>query len=109
MDEKDRKFWMAGWWDKSEGRRSRETLMALFGLGANATLPAGGMPEAQYRGVRVRIAPIGETRERAAQEGRRMAGKPHRILATCPDCGMEVSAGRLHQHLGTAFCRMGRQ
>lgn len=24
--------------------------------------------------------------------------RPHRVYAVCPDCGKQVSAGRLHQH-----------
>lgn len=101
MEAVDRDFWTAGWWTRQDQQRTRTTMMAAFGLSASATLPAGGMPEIVLRGVRVKIVPRLYVKNQSAR-------KPHRILATCPDCGMEVSAGRMHQHLGTAFCKLGR-
>jgi hypothetical protein len=32
------------------------------------------------------------------------AGRAHRIFVECPECGVQIPAGRLHQHVGTAVC-----
>lgn len=105
--DENRKFWSAGW---AQGQSTslkyngafvtRKILMNAFGLGVNDTLPSSA-PEITIEGVRVKIVPKLYVGSRAT--------KPHRIIATCPDCGMEVSAGRMHQHLGTKICQMGRQ
>ena len=33
----------------------------------------------------------------------------HRVRCTCPECGAEMSAGRLHQHIHTATCYRQKQ
>ena len=40
-----------------------------------------------------------EVRVRGADErGPKEHKRSHRVMAKCPDCGREMSAGRLHQH-----------
>lgn len=63
---------------------------AMLGLAAKAKLPAAGMPEQVIQGITIYVKPLDANRNRTH--------KVHRVMAICPDCGLHLSAGRLHQH-----------
>lgn len=69
-------------------------LLPLLGLKSTSPIPKDFTATREIDGVTVRIiAP--------PKEGRRK----HRVIATCPECGKSVPAGRLNQHAGTRVCR----
>lgn len=51
-------------------------------------------------GVKVTLLTREQARERAPTSTR-----PHRVYATCPRCGAEVPAGRMHQHQRGKNCK----
>jgi hypothetical protein len=67
-------------------------MLQLLGV-SGSKLPAEGMPAREIQGIRVWVAPL-PPRE-PGQRGKRST---HRVRCACPDCGAEVSAGRLFQH-----------
>lgn len=81
-------FWMRG--------RSQTALHQALGL---TSTPRDGMEPRQIHGVWVRVEPL---RGEKPAHGKRHT---HRLLATCPHCGVEMSAGRLHQHIDTPTCQ----
>lgn len=75
----------------SRGRNAHSSqIKILLGLDQKAKLPKEGMPVREIQGIKVFVAPLDPARSR-----RRL----HRVRAICPACGMEMSAGRLHQHV----------
>jgi len=50
----------------------------------------------QARSVMVWVSP--------AKVGRTYKSSQHRVMCECPHCGDVLSAGRLHQHVGTDRC-----
>jgi hypothetical protein len=65
-------------------------LKEMLGLSRKAKLPAAGLPEQVVQGVTVWAKPLDPNRRQRA---------PHRMMARCPQCGKEMSAGRLFQHV----------
>lgn len=55
-------------------------------------LPAEGMPLRDIEGVQVYVAAL---KGEKPQRGKRHT---HRVIAICPECSQEMSAGRVHQH-----------
>lgn len=76
-----------------------KTVRELLGLKRTAKLPAEGMPEQQVQGIVVWVnpapAPVYVQRWGKTVLLHRAT---HRVMARCPICGEEMSAGRLHQH-----------
>lgn len=70
-------------------------LRALFGV-TGGKWPDRGCPPRCIQGIWVRVLPV----DHASLVDLNRKGKrsQHRCLATCPDCGAQVSAGRLQQH-----------
>lgn len=64
----------------------------LLGLGPKAKLPLDGMPARYIDGVKVWVNP-----HMPHASGRKSS--VHRVRCMCPDCGQELSLGRLHQHV----------
>lgn len=62
----------------------------LLGLDPKGHIPAEGMPPKVIQGVTVWIKPLDPKTSRR---------RVHRVWARCPDCGAEMSVGRLHQHV----------
>jgi hypothetical protein len=54
-------------------------------------LPRDGMEPRQIQGITVWVTP-------AVTFAGRKSSK-HRVMCECPDCGKQMSAGRLHQHV----------
>lgn len=69
----------------------------LLGLDPKAKLPVEGMPAREIQGITVWVEPL---KGAAPTHGKRHA---HRVMARCPVCSHEMSAGRLHQHV----CKQG--
>lgn len=62
----------------------------ILGLGAMGKLPVEGMDARIVQGVKVWVTPlVGVARRKRST---------HRVLCECPECGMHLSVGRLHQH-----------
>jgi hypothetical protein len=76
-------------------------------LGVTGKLPAAGLPARMLRGrnelrepvsIKVWVAPlVGEAPRNAL--GRAQKRSSHRVRCECPGCGVELSAGRLFQHV----------
>lgn len=86
--------------------RQNDEMLALLGF---KKLPDEGMQEQQVVGVRnfrrgdknaeiahitVWVTPLPADRKRSMNGSR-----PHRLMCRCPGCNMEMSVGRLHQHV----------
>lgn len=76
-----------------------EAMLQLLGV---KKLPVGGMPPREIQGIRVWVTPS-VPKFRKGWNGReyvemRVKSSAHRVRCACPDCGAEVSAGRLFQH-----------
>lgn len=87
----------------SYNERMADVLNQL-GLDVNRHLPPYTVPRTvrlEGRDVRVWVAP---TKIRWANNGRRFKSSQHRVMCECPACGHRFSAGRFHQHIGTAAC-----
>lgn len=76
-------------------------IKAMLGLGTKAKLPVAGMSRRFLEGqtdtgklvaVNVWVAPL-------KPRGERTSAREHRVRAQCPFCNVEVSAGRLFQHV----------
>lgn len=67
---------------------STKMLEALGVIGGK--LPKDGLAPRMVQGVRVWAVPFVEGRPRKSSQ--------HRVRCECPDCGVELSAGRLFQH-----------
>lgn len=76
-------------------------LRTLFGVTA-AKWPRQGCPPRCIQGIWVRVLPADHESLRDPGchplTGRQRKTSQHRCIASCPDCGAQVSAGRLHQH-----------
>lgn len=74
-------------------------LRAMFGM-TGGKWPKQGCPARQIQGIWVHVLPSDhESLTRLGLPGERKARRAqHRCLATCPECGAGVSAGRLAQH-----------
>lgn len=62
----------------------------FFGLDPKKKWPANGMAAITIQGVPVFVISLAQAKERKVF---------HRVRANCPACNMEMSAGRLHQHV----------
>lgn len=77
---------------KVEGRNwnaPNYTLLETLGV---KRLPAAGLPPQLIQGIKVWAEPL---RGEKPVRGKRHT---HRLLAECPVCAKQMSAGRLHQH-----------
>lgn len=66
------------------------TLRMLMGMRDKAKLPMEGMPSVMVQGVQVWVI--------AREMFNPKAPRAHRLIARCPQCGEDMSAGRLNQH-----------
>jgi hypothetical protein len=73
----------------------------MLGLSPKAKLPKNGLPAREVQGITVWVEPAAPA-VYAYKPGfyvpRKVKSSTHRVRALCPQCGQEVSAGRLHQH-----------
>lgn len=70
-------------------------LRALFGVTSHRW-PAQGCEPREIQGIWVRVLPADHS-SLVDLNGKRKRAQ-HRCIAWCPDCGAQVSAGRLQQH-----------
>lgn len=84
-------------------------LLSCLGI-TSGRLPVAGMsPRMVYdwaglRPLLVWVTPLPPMPVRL--DGRIFKRSTHRLMCKCPTCGRALSAGRLHQHIGTAVCVM---
>ncbi len=80
----------------------------LLFLGAkNSRIPDEGLPCRMLGNVNVWATDKATMQVEKAQRDGHIGNKRavvHRVKAECPECGECMSAGRLHQHLGTKVC-----
>lgn len=69
-------------------------ILPLFGLKAGSPIPLDMTAKCEINGINVKII-------LPPKAGRRK----HRVIATCPDCGNNIPAGRLSQHVGKKTCK----
>jgi len=78
---------------------SANQIKAYFNLDYNEKWPAEGMDGVSVQGVWMYVKPLVPKEERVYKWHYHTAYHNwHRLTAVCPDCGKEVSYGRLAQH-----------
>jgi hypothetical protein len=84
-----------------EGRAHANGMKTLLGLPYKAKLPKEGMEPRVIQGVKVWVTPFVPKMGIDRWSGKivKIKSSTHRVMAECPDCGMHLSAGRLHQHV----------
>lgn len=69
----------------------------LFGV-AGHRWPKQGCPARCIQGFWVHVLPVDHVSLRGPVTGGKRKRAQHRCIATCPECGAQVSVGRLQQH-----------
>lgn len=77
-------------WPERKQNAQSHGVKILLGLDPDAKLPAEGMAPRLIQGVQIYVRPLDPKTSRR---------RVHRVRAICPDCGADISAGRLHQHV----------
>lgn len=72
-------------------------LRALFGI-TGSKWPTQGCKPREIQGIWVHVLPVDHFSLINWTTGKKRSRAQHRCLATCPECGAQVSAGRLQQH-----------
>jgi hypothetical protein len=67
-----------------------DDMRTMLGLPPKAKLPAEGMLPRDIQGFSVYVAPLDPARRRR---------RGHRVRAICPRCHVDISAGRVMQHM----------
>lgn len=71
-------------------------LRAMFGV-TGPRWPKQGCPARQIQGIWVHVLPADHI-SLLGPDGKKARRAQHRCIAACPECGAQVSAGRLAQH-----------
>ena len=72
-------------------RADHYSIRQLLGLNSKAKLPDAGMEPREIQGLLVWVTPR-YPRPRVGKSSK------HRVRCRCPECGQELSVGRLGQH-----------
>lgn len=79
-------------WPEHNRNVHSDGMKILMGLHPCKKWPLEGMPPRIIQGVKVWVKPIGPDPKQGWRRN------THRVMAQCPLCGFECSAGRLFQH-----------
>jgi hypothetical protein len=72
-------------------------LRTMFGI-TGGKWPAQGCKPREIQGIMVHVLPTDHASLINLATGKKRSRAQHRCIAACPECGAQVSAGRLQQH-----------
>jgi hypothetical protein len=73
--------------------------MKMLHLKAGGHLPIEGMEPRIIQGIKIWVKPVPLIAIFQKHAGYGKKSSKHRVMAECPQCKREMSAGRLHQHV----------